>query len=126
MIEKAERVGAYVILDIYQAAGVIPIDVTALEADFAVGGSVKWLCGGPGAGYLYVRPDRARTLEPAFVGWAAHADPFAFEAAAIRYADPPERFQSGTPTSPRSMPRAPVTRSSARSASRRFAASRCV
>jgi kynureninase len=100
VIEKAHRVGAHVILDIYQAAGVIPIDLQALGADFAVGGSVKWLCGGPGAGYLYVRPDLARTLEPAFVGWAAHADPFAFEAAPIRYADAPERFQSGTPNVP--------------------------
>jgi kynureninase len=100
VIEKAHRVGARVILDIYQAAGVIPIDLAALGADFAVGGSVKWLCGGPGAGYLYVRPDLAPTLEPAFVGWAAHADPFAFEAAAIRYADAPERFQSGTPNVP--------------------------
>ena len=100
VIDKAHRVGAHVILDIYQAAGVIPIDLAALGADFAVGGSVKWLCGGPGAGYLYVRPDLARTLEPAFVGWAAHADPFAFEAAAIRYADAPERFQSGTPNVP--------------------------
>jgi kynureninase len=100
VIEKAHRVGAHVILDIYQAAGVIPIDLQALGADFAVGGSVKWLCGGPGAGYLYVRPDLAPTLEPAFVGWAAHADPFAFEAAPIRYADAPERFQSGTPNVP--------------------------
>jgi kynureninase len=100
VIEKAHRVGAHVILDIYQGAGVIPIDLTALGADFAVGGSVKWLCGGPGAGYLYVRPDVAATLQPAFVGWAAHADPFAFEAAAIRYADAPERFQSGTPNVP--------------------------
>ena len=100
VIEKAHRVGAHVILDIYQAAGVIPIDLTALGADFAVGGSVKWLCGGPGAGYLYVRPDLAPTLEPAFVGWAAHAEPFAFEAAPIRYADAPERFQSGTPNVP--------------------------
>jgi len=100
VIEKAHRVGAHVVLDIYQAAGVIPIDLGGLGADFAVGGSVKWLCGGPGAGYLYVRPDLGRTLEPAFVGWAAHAEPFAFEAAAIRYADPPERFQSGTPNVP--------------------------
>jgi kynureninase len=100
VIEKAHRVGALVILDIYQAAGVIPVDLQALEADFAVGGSVKWLCGGPGAGYLYVRPDLAPTLQPAFVGWAAHADPFAFEAAPIRYADAPERFQSGTPNVP--------------------------
>ena len=100
VIEKAHEVGAHVILDIYQGAGVIPIHLTALAADFAVGGSVKWLCGGPGAGYLYVRPDLGRTLEPAFIGWAAHADPFVFEAAPIRYADPPERFQSGTPNVP--------------------------
>ena len=100
VIEKAHRVGAHVILDIYQAAGVIPVDLQALGADFAVGGSVKWLCGGPGAGYLYVRPDLAARLQPAFVGWAAHAEPFAFEAAPIRYAAAPERFQSGTPNVP--------------------------
>jgi len=100
VIEKAHRVGAHVILDIYQAAGVIPVDLTALEADFAVGGSVKWLCGGPGAGYLYVRPDLASRLEPAFAGWAAHAEPFVFEAAPLRYASAPERFQSGTPNVP--------------------------
>ena len=99
VIEKAHRVGAHVILDIYQAAGVIPVGLTELGADFAVGGSVKWLCGGPGAGYLYVRPDLAPQLEPGFVGWAAHAEPFAFEPA-IRYADAPERFQSGTPNVP--------------------------
>src|SRR6185295_3855491 len=68
--------------------------------DFAVGGSVKWLCGGPGAGYLYVRPDLARELEPGLVGWAAHAAPFDFATGAIRYADAPERFQSGTPNVP--------------------------
>ena len=86
VIDKAHRVGAHVVLDVYQAAGVIPVDVQELGTDFAVGGSVKWLCGGPGAGYLYVRPDLAPRLEPAFVGWAAHAEPFAFEAGAIRYA----------------------------------------
>ena len=100
VIEKAHRVGAHVILDVYQAAGTIPLDLSALEVDFAVGGSVKWLCGGPGAAYLYVRSDLARTLEPGFVGWAAHEAPFAFELGAIRYAAPPERFQSGTPNVP--------------------------
>jgi kynureninase len=100
VIERAHRVGAHVILDIYQAAGTIPIDLEALGADFAVGGSVKWLCGGPGAGYLYVRPDLAPTLEPGFAGWAAHAAPFAFETGGIRYAGPPERFQTGTPNVP--------------------------
>ena len=61
------------------------------------GGSVKWLLGGPGAGYLYVRPDLAETLEPAITGWAAHADPFAFELGAQRYASGPERLLHGTP-----------------------------
>jgi kynureninase len=100
VIEKAHRVGAHVILDVYQAAGTVPLDLESLRADFAVGGSVKWLCGGPGAGYLYVRPDLARELEPGIVGWAAHATPFQFETGAIRYADAPERFQSGTPNVP--------------------------
>ena len=100
IVEKAHRVGARVILDVYQAAGTVPMHLEALGVDFAVGGSVKWLCGGPGAGYLYVRPDLARELEPGIVGWAAHAQPFEFETGAIRYADAPERFQSGTPNVP--------------------------
>jgi kynureninase len=100
VIEKAHRVGARVILDLYQAAGTVPLDVEASRADFAVGGSVKWLCGGPGAGYLYVRPDLASAVEPGVVGWAAHAEPFQFAPGAIAYADAPERFQSGTPNVP--------------------------
>jgi len=100
VIEKAHRVGAQVILDVYQAAGTVPLAIAKLGADFAVGGSVKWLCGGPGAGYLYVRPDLANTLEPGIVGWAAHAHPFEFAPGAIDYADAPERFQSGTPNVP--------------------------
>ena len=100
VIEKAHRVGAHVILDVYQAAGTVPMDLESWHADFAVGGSVKWLCGGPGAGYLYVRPDLAATLEPALVGWAAHDAPFEFATGPVRYADAPERFQSGTPNVP--------------------------
>lgn len=100
VIEKAHRVGAHVVLDLYQAAGAVPIDVTALGADFAVGGSVKWLCGGPGAGYLYVRPDLQSTLRPAIVGWAGHDAPFQFAPGPIAYADGLERFQSGTPNVP--------------------------
>jgi kynureninase len=100
VIEKAHRVGAQVILDVYQAAGTVPLNIDALEADFAVGGSVKWLCGGPGAGYLYVRPDLMRALEPALVGWAAHARPFAFSTGPVEYAEGVERFQSGTPNVP--------------------------
>jgi kynureninase len=100
VIEKAHRVGAHVILDVYQAAGTIPLDIDGLAADFAVGGSVKWLCGGPGAGYLYVRPDLASTLAPGFIGWAAHAQPFAFDTGPAVLAAPPVRFQSGTPNIP--------------------------
>src|SRR5688500_16524485 len=100
VIEKAHRVGARVILDVYQAAGTVPLEIDRLGADFAVGGSVKWLCGGPGAGYLYVRPDLAQPVEPGIVGWAAHDDPFEFSPGAIRYAGNPERFQSGTPNVP--------------------------
>ena len=62
IIRRAHEVGAYVILDCYQSAGIVPFDVTALNVDFAVGGSVKWLCGGPGNGWLYVRPDLAERL----------------------------------------------------------------
>ena len=100
VIEKAHGVGARVILDVYQAAGTVPLAIEQLGADFAVGGSVKWLCGGPGAGYLYVRPDVMKDLFPGFVGWAAHAQPFSFATGPVVYADGLERFQSGTPNVP--------------------------
>ena len=100
VIEKAHRVGAHVILDVYQAAGTVPMALADWQTDFAVGGSVKWLCGGPGAGYLYVRPDLAERLRPSIAGWAAHETPFAFATGPIRPAGNPERFQSGTPNVP--------------------------
>jgi kynureninase len=97
IVARAQAVGAPVLLDVYQATGTVPLDLAALGVEFAVGGSVKWLCGGPGAGYLYVRPDVAATLQPAATGWAAHERPFAFETGAIDYATGSERFASGTP-----------------------------
>ena len=100
VIARAHAVGAKVVLDAYQGAGTIPLDVAALGVDFVVGGSVKWLCGGPGAGYLYVRPDLVPLLRPAVVGWAGHTAPFGFETGEIRYAESIERFQSGTPNVP--------------------------
>ena len=99
IIRRAHEAGAYVVLDCYQSAGVVPFDVTALDVDFAVGGSVKWLCGGPGAGWLYVRPDLAERLEPTFVGWQGHARPFAFEPE-LEYAAGARRFLTGTPNVP--------------------------
>src|SRR5688572_16157332 len=85
--ERAHEVGAMVVLDAYQSAGTVPFSVKDLNVDFATGGSVKWLCGGPGAGYLYVAPRLQRKLEPKVTGWMAHASPFAFEDAPIRYAE---------------------------------------
>jgi len=99
IVRRAHEVGAYVVLDAYQSAGTVPLDVTALGVDFAVGGSVKWLCGGPGAGWLYVRPDLAERLEPVLVGWQAHARPFAFEPE-LEYAPGVARFLTGTPNVP--------------------------
>jgi len=96
---RAEEVGAHVLLDAYQSAGAVPLDVTRLGVSFATGGSVKWLCGGPGAAWLYVRPDLIDQLEPAFVGWQGHARPFAFEPE-LEYADGIARFLTGTPNVP--------------------------
>ena len=99
IILRAQEVGAHVVLDAYQSLGTVPLDVTALGVDFAVGGSVKWLCGGPGAAWLYIRPDLAARLQPTLVGWQAHKRPFAFEPE-LEYADGAARFLTGTPSVP--------------------------
>jgi kynureninase len=99
IVRRAHEVGAHVILDCYQSAGIVPLDVTALDVDFAVGGSVKWLCGGPGNGWLYVRADLAERLEPTYTGWQAHETPFGFEDE-MRYASGAARFLTGTPNVP--------------------------
>lgn len=96
IIEKAHKVGAYVVLDTFQSLGTVPVDVQALNVDFACGGVLKWLCGGPGVAYLYTRPDLGARLEPKFTGWFAHQDSMAFEVGPIRYTDPPFRFMNGT------------------------------
>ncbi len=99
IVRRAHEVGALVALDAYQSVGSVPLDVSRLGVDFAVGGSVKWLCGGPGAGWLYVRPELAEGLEPTFTGWQAHARPFAFEPE-HDYAAGAARFLTGTPNVP--------------------------
>jgi kynureninase len=96
VVARAHEAGAHVCLDAYQSAGAVPLDVTGLGIAFCVGGSVKWLCGGPGAGWLYVRPDLAEQLEPAFAGWQAHARPFDFEPE-MEPAQGATRFLTGTP-----------------------------
>ena len=99
IIERAHEVGARVILDVYQSAGTVPFNVKQLNVDFATGGSVKWLCGGPGAGYLYVRPDLIDQLEPKTTGWMAHEHPFSFETE-LHYAPNISRFLHGSPAIP--------------------------
>jgi kynureninase len=100
IIERAHRVGAYVILDVFQGAGAIPIDVRALHVDFAVGGVLKWLCGGPGVAYLYVREDLRSKLRPALTGWIAHRRPFNFEIGPVDKRDDSFGFLNGTPHIP--------------------------
>jgi kynureninase len=100
IIRRAHEVGAHVVLDCYQSAGTVPLELEKWKCDFAVGGSVKWLCGGPGAGYLYVRKDLRNRLEPRITGWAAHEQPFAFEVGPIKYANDMMRFTHGSPAIP--------------------------
>jgi kynureninase len=100
IIEKAHAVGAIVILDGYHAAGIIPVDVTALNVDFYLGGVLKWMCGGPGGVFLYARPDYLKTVRPKLTGWMAHKRPFGFEVADIDFRDDAFRFLNGTPAIP--------------------------
>lgn len=100
VIRRAHEVGAVVLLDSYQATGLVPFNAAELNVDMIVGGSVKWLCGGPGAGYLYVRPDLVPQLRPRFAGWFSHARPFGFEPPPIAYAHDIGRFTGGTPAVP--------------------------
>ena len=97
---RAHEVGALVVADVYQSTGTVPLNVREIGLDFATGGSVKWLCGGPGAGYLYVRRDLWPQLEPRLTGWLAHEDPFSFEMGPNKYSDNIYRFLNGTPNVP--------------------------
>lgn len=81
IVAAARAMGAVVLVDGYHATGHMPVDVLAMGCDFYVGGSVKWLCGGPGVGYLYVRPGMRELWRPWAVGWLGHRDPFDFDTA---------------------------------------------
>jgi len=97
---RAHAVGASVILDTYQSAGIIPVDVDGLGVDFAVGGCLKWLCGGPGNAFLYTRPDLAKRTRPAFTGWVSHPNPFAFDIDEEALRDDALHMMNGTPAIP--------------------------
>ena len=100
IVSRAHEVGATVLLDGYQSAGIIPVDVGALGVDFFVGGCLKWLCGGPGTAFLYTRPDLAAALRPRFTGWFAERAPFAFDIETTGVRDDGMRMMNGTPAIP--------------------------
>lgn len=97
---RAREVGARTLIDAYQMVGAVPVDVQALGLDMLTGGSVKWLCGGPGVGYLYMSPQLAPRPEPAITGWMAHREPFAFDPGPMAWDDGPRRYLTGTPSIP--------------------------
>jgi kynureninase len=100
IVKRAHEVGAIVMADCYQSTGCVPFSVQQLDLDMACGGSVKWLCGGPGAGYLYCKPSLRDRLEPAVTGWMAHEHPFAFEKGPQKYAHDATRLLHGSPAVP--------------------------
>ncbi len=97
LVARAHRVGAQVLLNGYHSVGIIPVDVTALGVDFYIGGTLKWLCGGPGGVFLYVRPDRLPALRPKITGWFAAKRPFAFDLEGFELRDDAYRLANGTP-----------------------------
>ena len=100
IVKRAHEHGALVLLDVYQSAGVVQLNAAEWNVDFLIGGSIKWLCGGPSCGYLYVRPELQRDLRPRLTGWVAHDSPFDFAHAPMRYARSVRRFAQGTPSIP--------------------------
>jgi kynureninase len=98
--DRCRHVGALLCVDAYQTTGIVPYDVLRLDLDIVTGGSHKWLCGGPGCGWIYIKPSLCNELKPAITGWMAHERPFAFEEAPIAYAPSMYRFGHGTPTIP--------------------------
>jgi kynureninase len=100
VVAKARDVGALSMIDAYQSVGIVDVDVRALAPDFLTGGSIKWLCGGPGTGYLYVSPRVHAKLHPALTGWFGHESPFAFEPGPTRLHAGERRFWNGTPCIP--------------------------
>jgi kynureninase len=100
IVNRAREVGATTILDTYQSAGIIPLDVAALGVDFAVGGCLKWLCGGPGNAFLYTRPELMKQATPSFTGWLSHQRPFDFDTGDVVMRPDAMHMMNGTPSIP--------------------------
>ena len=97
IVARAKQVGAHVILDAYQSIGTVPLDVVDLGVSFACGGSVKYVCGGPGAAWLYVRKDLIEQFAPRVTGWFGNEAPFAFTMPEQSYSETVWRYMGGTP-----------------------------
>jgi kynureninase len=97
IVEKAHRVGAQVLFNGYHSVGIIPVDVADMNVDFYIGGVLKWMCGGPGGVFMYVRPDLLKTLNPKITGWFAHQTPFAFDVEHHVLREDAYRLANGTP-----------------------------
>lgn len=97
IVDKAHSVGAQVLLNGYHSVGVIPVDVTAMNVDYYIGGVLKWMCGGPGGVFMYVRPDLLASLNPKVTGWFAHQQPFAFDLGNFVLREDAFRLMNGTP-----------------------------
>jgi kynureninase len=100
IIRAAHARGALVFVDAYQSAGIVPIDVRKSDIDILATGCLKWLCGGPGAAFLYVRPDLRAKLEPAIRGWLGHRDPFGFDFDTFEFHEGAQRFLTSSPQMP--------------------------
>jgi kynureninase len=99
LVKKSKKVGAMTVIDGYHAPGIIPVNLKESGIDFYIGGCLKWLCGGPGNAFLYIRPELAEKGEPSLTGWMAHKNPFKFDLN-LKYTSGPYRFMSGTPSIP--------------------------
>jgi len=100
VVARARECGALVLVDGYQSAGIIPVDVAASGVDFFAGGCLKWLCGGPGAAFLYTRPELLGSARPRLTGWVSHRRPFAFDIGALETRGDAMRMMNGTPSIP--------------------------
>ncbi|MBF7074255.1 aminotransferase class V-fold PLP-dependent enzyme [Glaciecola sp. MH2013] len=98
LIPLAQESDAFALVDIAQSVGVVPVDVSAWGADAVFGSCVKWLCGGPGAGFMYVKKDDIESLEPDLTAWFSHANPFEFDITHYKPANSAKRFWGGTPS----------------------------
>ena len=96
--EAAHAHGALCLIDAYQSVGQIPVDVKETDVDGLVAGGLKWLLGGPGIVFLYLREAVARRLEPAISGWFGQREQFAFDPRDLTFHDDARRFELGTPS----------------------------